>query len=838
MVQRHGILLLACLWWALPVAAHTEADSSDYVFDLRLFRGGAISNSLLNRLNQPQSLLPGAYDLDVWINQRFVERLNVTFQERQDGSAAPCLTPEQFDRLGMLLPPADASTPAPQSASACLDIERTVAGARAHPHIGSLRLDLQVPQARLRRVPRGYVSPENLDAGVTVGFMNYMGNYYHAWQQSAGHQGSAYLSLQSGVNLGLWQVRHQSSANWTQHADTHWKSVRTYVQRPLLGMGSQLTLGQTYTRGRFFSGLNYLGASLNTDERMLPDSQRGYAPVVRGVAASNALVSIRQNGAEIYQTTVAPGPFEISDLYPNSDSGDLEVQVQEADGTITRFTVPFSAVPESLREGQWRFETAVGRTHEKGSNSVFGDLVVQRGLSNAATVYGGLRLAQGYQALMAGGVYTGLLGALGSDVTWSHARLLARESASGWMFRLSWNHTIAATGTTVTLANYRHSTRGYQDLSNVLGLRGAGNPADQAALWRPRNRFELRLNQKIGTLGQVFISGSVQDYRSDRPRDVQYQLGYGTAWKNGISMNAVLLRQQSRSAGMAQGQGETTLMLSMSIPLGARLPSFNTTMTMGSNASAQMQGTFSGTLDVQQTLNYSLGGSFERQSRQASWVGNLQKRFSTGTVGLGVSQSRHTRQASANVQGALAVHAGGVTFGPYASDTFALVEAPGATGAKLLNSQTRIDANGYALLPSLTPYRYNSVMLDPDGMPLTVELASSEQRVAPYAGAVVKLTFATRSGHPLLIRAVQQNGAPAPFGAEVFDESGAPIGIVGQGGRIYVRAQGDAGQMTVRWGQAVSEQCLLPWNIGAQAQDHALVHLQGVCTRTLLTRRG
>jgi outer membrane usher protein len=42
-----------------------------------------------------------------------------------------------------------------------------------------------------------------------------------------------------------------------------------------------------------------------------------------------------------------------------------------------------------------------------------------------------------------------------------------------------------------------------------------------------------------------------------------------------------------------------------------------------------------------------------------------------------------------NVRGALAVHAGGITLGPYLGDTFALIEAKGAEGARLFNGQVR-----------------------------------------------------------------------------------------------------------------------------------------------------
>ncbi|XPE64182.1 fimbria/pilus outer membrane usher protein [Shigella flexneri] len=48
---------------------------------------------------------------------------------------------------------------------------------------------------------------------------------------------------------------------------------------------------------------------------MLPDSLKRFAPVVRGIAKSNAQITIKQNGYTIYQTYVWPGAVEISNLY-------------------------------------------------------------------------------------------------------------------------------------------------------------------------------------------------------------------------------------------------------------------------------------------------------------------------------------------------------------------------------------------------------------------------------------------------------------------------------------------------------------------------------------------
>ncbi|MBF3299566.1 fimbria/pilus outer membrane usher protein, partial [Leptospira borgpetersenii serovar Ballum] len=91
-----------------------------------------------------------------------------------------------------------------------------------------------------------------------------------------------------------------------------------------------------------------------------PDSLRGFAPVIRGIANSSAEVTVRQNGYIIFRDTVAPGAFEISDLYPTSHSGDLEVTIKEADGKERRFIQPFSAVPIMQRPGQVKYSLTAG----------------------------------------------------------------------------------------------------------------------------------------------------------------------------------------------------------------------------------------------------------------------------------------------------------------------------------------------------------------------------------------------------------------------------------------------------------------------------------------------
>ncbi len=162
-----------------------------------------------------------------------------------------------------------------------------------------------------------------------------------------------------------------------------------------------LRIGDTYTTGDVFDSIQFRGVQLMSDDEMLPDSQRGFAPTIRGVAHSNAKVTVSQHGYVIYETFVSPGAFAISDLYPTSQSGDLEVKVTESNGAVRTFTQPYSAVPYMLREGRGKFSLSVGRYHS-GGESVRSPEFLQGtlfyGLTAGFTLYGGTQLARDYQA--------------------------------------------------------------------------------------------------------------------------------------------------------------------------------------------------------------------------------------------------------------------------------------------------------------------------------------------------------------------------------------------------------------------------------------------------------
>ncbi|PNK66735.1 fimbria/pilus outer membrane usher protein [Hafnia paralvei] len=833
------------------------AENSQYTFDESLFLGGDFGKGL-KRFNADNNTPAGKYSVDIYLNGRFIQRDSVDFVNNSaQKESEPCLSREFYVQSGVnesALPQGDEL-----AKRQCKSPEALLKGASWSFDQPRLRLDLYIPQALLTRSPRDAVPVESWDAGESLMFLNYSTNYYQSRYRSGSGGISQYgfLGLKSGINLGLWQLRQQSSATYSQSPSRsryQWQSLQTYMQRPIAALDSNLMIGQSYSGGSLFGSMAYNGVKLETDQRMWPQSRRGYAPEIRGTAQTNARVVVSQNGRTIYETNVPQGPFVIDDLSSTHYEGDLKVEIIEADGRSSTFTVPFSAVPDSMRPGVSRYNAVVGRARDYGdTQNLFGDFTYKRGISNSFTGNLGLRIADDYQAILAGGVWSHWLGAFGLNTTWSHAQIDDNQSQSGWRVQASYSRTFDYTGTNVALAGYRYSTEGYRELSDVLGERASkkhgSNNVFKSDTLNQRNQFTAMINQSLGDYGSLYLSGSVMDYYDNQSRNTQLQVGYSNSWKN-ISYNLAISRQQSvyrnqiDMDGSEQGRSrsylgntENLITLTFSIPLsfGGRDNYISTSLSHADSSGNSGQTSVSGMLDDVGTLNYSVYAGYQqnRESQAGStknWGANLQKNSAFGTLNGSYSASSDYTQWGVGGRGAAVIHRGGITLGPYLSETFGLVEAKGAKGALVKNGQgARIDSNGYAIVPSLTPYRYNTISLDPKGINKHTELKSTQSRVIPYAGAAVKASFDTLSGYGVLIKAKINGTEALPMGASVLDDQNNVVGMSGQASLIYARVRERQGILTVKWGDSPQEMCRVSYVLPESSEQQELVSVAGQC---------
>lgn len=223
------------------------------------------------------------------------------------------------------------------------------------------------------------------------------------------------------------------------------------------------------------------------------------------MAHSNAKVTVSQHGYVIYETFVSPGAFAISDLYPTSQSGDLEVKVTESNGSVRTFTQPYSAVPYMLREGRGKFSLSAGRYHS-GADSVRSPEFLQGtlfyGLSAGFTLYGGTQLAQDYQSWALGvGRGFGEFGSLGGDVTQAVTRTPSGKRYAGHSLRAQYQKNFVSSGTAFSLASYRYSSSGYYDFA-------------EASAWKARRgRWTTGADGKRSRCHKAWRSGESGGFR-------------------------------------------------------------------------------------------------------------------------------------------------------------------------------------------------------------------------------------------------------------------------------------------------------------------------------------
>lgn len=791
-----------------------------------------------SRFNKGNVALPGSYRVDLYVNQAWLGRSEVTLRQIGDDSAnvQPCFDRAFLERIGVdltkLTP--EVSTRLEAGGDACTPLSELVTDATAAFDNGEQRLDISVPQIAMVRTARGYVDPKYWDDGVTAARLQYNANTY--WAESAGQSSAqSYIGLNGGVNVGAWRFRHSGSLTSGDHGGTRYQSVLTNAQRGITSIKSQLVVGDAYTDGSIFDSVGFRGVQLASDDRMYPESQRGYAPVVRGIASTNARVQIRQRGNIIYETTVAAGAFEINDLYPTGYGGDLEVIVTEADGRVRISTVPYAAAVNSLRAGLTRYNVTVGqyRNTSVQSTSMMSQATVQHGFNNLVTGYGGLTLTQGYAAGVFGAALNTDFGAFGADITHASTRLENQPDRNGQSVRLSYSKLLEPTNTNLTVAAYRYSSRGYLSLSDAMALRDLDSrDMGYAANDTQRGRLQLVLNQALPKgYGSLYASGSSQTYWNRGGTDTQFQVGYNNSYKQ-INYGVSAVREYNPAAR----KWDNRVMLNLSIPFGGgRHPVYSTTnLQRDKNGDTSVRQSVTGAYGEDNALSYGLSAAHSGGADNTTSLGaNVAYASPMATVTGNASKSSSYSQVGAGVSGAVVAYAGGVAFTPNAGDTVAIVEAKDAAGARVTNgSGLRVDPWGHAIVSNLVPFASNQIEIDPKGLPVNVELKSTEQRVAPTSGAVVVVKFDTdNTGRAAIISAKASDGTPLPFGTEVFDAEGNNVGTVAQGGRIIARGlKSDSGTLTARWGQDDQSTCSLGYTLPpGDSQSASYVALDADC---------
>lgn len=838
-----------------PVAEAPEADGQEgeVSFDASFFPSGMAPRVDLARFGREGYVPAGTYRGDIIVNGQWQGTSDIVYAD-VDGQSQLCLSAERLQVLGVDLTRLhdDAGNQPAQvlpDGDFCGDIAQYIPGASTEFDAGSQVLRISVPQIYMAADARGYVDPSQWQSGINAFSLGYTSNVYRA-SRGGDVRYSAYAGVNATLRMGNWQAIHRGALSLGDGAQSGYRSNMAYLQHDIVPLQAQLVIGDTDTNGETFDSVRLRGVRLASDDRMLPQSQRGFAPIIRGTAESNARVVVRQRGVIVHEISVAPGPFAIDDLYATGYGGDLDVEVQEADGRSRTFVVPFSAVPQLLRPGQDRWSINAGRINEINQQNA--PLLLQgsyqRGLSNTLTAYAGTSVGEDYRAGLLGAAVNTAAGAFAADVTVARTTVAGTDALQGNSLRLSYSKNIAETGTNIAMAAHRYSTSGYVSLRDWASRRDAvARGLDSDAVMRQRTRMDISLNQRLGERGgQLYVVGSSRDFWNSPGRQVDLSAGYSNQWRT-LSYSLSFQRTRDsldwRQPGLPGLPGQADLQpaardtrvdnrlfLTLSMPLGkaSRAPLASLMQTRSGRAATSTQLNISGVAPGDDRFNYNAALSHAADTTTSNLSG--QYRGARAQVGANVTQGNGYTQMGLGASGGLVVHDGGITLAPALGDTMALVHADGAAGARVENGNGAVlNKSGFAVVPYLQPYERNAVTLDPKGTDIGVEMQETAQFVAPRAGTLVRLEFPTKRANALMIDATTPDGTPLPFGADVVDAKGNSVGVVGQGSRVLVNDLQQSGTVNVQWGASQAEQCALDVVLPAIAGRTDYQIVQGTC---------
>lgn len=779
-------------------------------FDLSYFsRGGYI--------------MPGNYTLEVFLNRQKISEQQIAFvpSDIDPKSTEPCLLPDLIDMLGLKDEVLKKITW--HKDSQCMDLQ-SVSGFTAQGDIGASALQLSIPQAFLEYSSADWDPPSRWDNGIAGMLLDYSMNFLTTRQQHQHQDTSLSGNGTTGANLGAWrlradwqlQMKYQSGAGKKHDNNLDWS--RYYAYRALPKLLARLTLGENYLNSNIFDSFRFTGVTLNTDDNMLPPNLRGYAPEVTGVAKSNAKVTISQQGRVLYETQVAPGPFRIQDLN-DAVSGQLDVQIEEQDGSVREFKVNTASIPYLTRPGQVRYKLAAGRPSDWKHNTsgpLFATGEFSWGISNGWSLYGGGVGGEEYDAMALGvGRDLMLLGALSFDVTQSRARLPTGESLFGNSYRLSYSKRFEDYDSQVTFAGYRFSERNFMSMSEYLDARNYGTRRQSS-----KEMYTVTFNKQFIDLGlSAFLNYSHQTYWNDSAND-NYNLSLARYFSLGKfkDLNLSLTAYRNKY----NGTNDDGMYLSLTLPWGnSGAISYNGAWDR-SNKSNQVS--YFGRVNNYDSYQVTAGSA--THGAVASGYYTHQGNNAQVSANVGYQEGR-SRSLGLSMQGGGTLTAQGAAFHRVGSlgGTRILLDTDGVAGVPLrgYGANTRSNRFGKAVVADVNSYYRNQISIDLNALGDNIEAINSVQQATLTEGAIGLRRFEVVSGEKAMAAIRLPDGTPPPFGATVQNRKKRDVGIVNDDGSVYLSGIQPGAAMTVSWNGASQCEITLPTQIRNNENQNLLL---------------
>lgn len=755
----------------------------------------------LSQFSRGGYIMPGAYNMVVHLNKDEIPEQVIHFYPPDNDSkgSQACLSPELVGLFG--LKPDAIKSLSWWHEGACLTPE-SLNGLEVRPDLATSSLYLSIPQAYLEYSSPDWDPPSRWDEGIPGLLFDYNVNAQTQRQQRDGSQNNSISGTgTAGINMGAWRLRADWQGNLARQTGSSHGTTRKldwsryYAYRAIPALRSKLALGESYLDSGMFDSFRFTGASLVSDDNMLPPNLRGYAPEVVGMAKTNAKVIISQQGRVLHEAQVASGPFRIQDIN-DAVSGELHVRIEEQDGSVQEFTMNTANIPYLTRPGSVRFKFAAGKPSDfehRSNGPVFGTSEFSWGVSNGWSLFGGALIGGDYNALSLGiGRDLMVLGALSFDATHSRARIPeGGDTLSGGSYRVSYSKTFEEIDSQVTFAGYRFSEEDFMSMSEFLDARNNGNRAGGS-----KEMYTLSFNKQFRDLGlSTYLNYSHQTYW-DRPANDRYNLTMSRYFDIGRFKNiSVSLSAYRNRYNETNDDG---MYLSLAMPWGnSSNISYNTTANRKDITHRV------GYYDrIDENNNYQLSTGTSRRGANLSGYYNLEGDMARVSANASYQQGQYSAVGLSAQGGATitseggALHRAGITGG-----TRMLLDTEGVAGVPVrgYGATSETNAWGKVVVADVSSYYRNKASIDLNKLGDNAEATKSVVQATLTEGAIGYRRFGVIAGEKAMAIIKLSDGSTPPFGATVVNHRKQDTGIVNDGGSVYLSGVNAGDSMTVHW---------------------------------------
>ena len=855
--------LLAAVCVALPVISSSSAYASDnskkqptsgwLVVDneairqsfsprtLRAFFGEQAENIDFAKLQEESEI--GRRQFDLYVDGRFVIRQNVELFRKGDGKIGiriPAMVLLIQDLKFSDLPGLHGKMPLDMIE----DIDELIPGASVSFDALKARADVSIPRAWFASFAQltGFVPAPRWTYGIPALVMNYQANAEYQRYEGESYK-HGYLNLDGRFNFNEWRLFGSGNFSVDENendSNTDFDRGNIYLTRVFGSNRTRIKAGEIHTQSFYQDSVPMLGVELYDDESMLSSAERGYVPVITGIAQTSARVTVRQFGRIVFERNVQPGPFSFVDLPGLTSGTDLEVTIREENGTERTFTVPYMETPLQLRAGRVHFNVSAGRWHENGFSSIEEKPFVFSGgigygLPYDLSVFGGTQISENYWNATAGiASNLGLPGAVSLQFDRSQYSLRHDDDENdGLRMRMQWMKRFTSIGSYVS-ASWRHYLSGrYLSLSESLSRRKKGWDDWQYVNLDGdlKDEASLSFTQTVGNLGNWHLSGTYYRFQSDRERS-NLSTSFTTNWK-GVSISVSLQHARSTYAGNGR-ERETICFANLSIPLslffGYNATAQYVTMGMQRDDDGEYRSNVgvSGVFGEKRLWSYALSTSHGDGSQ--TFNGSISREGGFGRATLSGSYDEDSSRLALFGEGSLIGTSYGLFPAKRVSGASAIIEVPDAPEAvpEQYSVATRTDDSIF--ITDLNNYQSNDITIDPNSVPANVMMPIYMKRLVPADDAVLAVKYETMKGWQFVPELSTPDGAKLPFGARVrIIAHGLLSGmdtVLNERSRAYFAAAPITGVVEAVWLEKnVRHACFAPYSLKKETEANPKIRL-------------